>query len=75
MAERVPTFCVLDDAFHKHRVLGYALCDQKDALLHSQPSHNGKVANFLWNGKQTAYFNFFFFFFFFFGIFETGLSM
>lgn len=41
------TFCVLNNALHQDRVLGYALSDQKDTLLHAKPPHDGEVANFL----------------------------
>lgn len=46
------TFRVLNDALHQHRVLGDTLSDQKNTLLHTEPPDDGKVADFLGNGKQ-----------------------
>lgn len=38
---------VLNNALYQHGVLGYALSDQQNALLHAKPPHDGKVADFL----------------------------
>ena len=41
------TFCILDNSLYQHGVLGDALGDQEDTLLHAEPPHNGEVADSL----------------------------
>lgn len=50
-----PTFSVLNDPLHQHRVLGDALGDQEDALLNTQPPHDGTVPNFLENKTNSSH--------------------